>query len=122
MRDKPMNSYKILFMDDEGCVVMATSYLRPFDDIEHIEVELSASKYRGGVLFDLLLCNGISVNRYMMMDFDGEKFDYSSLESVKTVSESAKTAVSGYIRRNDSLLIESVLPNAHRYLIRQGNF
>ncbi|MDR0272477.1 MAG: type II toxin-antitoxin system RnlB family antitoxin [Clostridiales bacterium] len=115
-----MGSYKILPLESGGYVIVATSYLRPFDDIDHIEYDLKGYDYHGGVLFDLLLCNGLSTNRYMKMDFDGEKFDYDSLVLLKNISGSTKEAIGDFFKENDSYLDDSILPNAQRYLIRCG--
>ncbi|MDR1665026.1 MAG: type II toxin-antitoxin system RnlB family antitoxin [Clostridiales bacterium] len=115
-----MDSYKILNLEEYEFAIIATSYLRPLDDKEKIEEELRSRHFRGPVLFDLLLCNGLSLNRYALMEFDGEKFVSSSLKILTNISDVSKRMIFDYFKQNESCIDTSVLPKAQRYLMRKG--
>lgn len=121
--DLSMNCYRILLLQGEyKLAVVATSYLNPFDDIDKIEQELNEfnCKFSGQVLFDLLLCNGLNSNRYVMVNFEAGKFVVSSLVRLNRISESCKKFINDYLKKNDLFLDVSVLPAAQRYLIRNN--
>jgi len=57
-------SYFVEFVNPEFCIIYSISYESPLDYLKSIENTLSALKFSGHVIFDLLLCNGDSANRF----------------------------------------------------------
>lgn len=116
-----MKAYDIIKFDKEyKYLVFATSYENPIDYLDDIENELETEMYSGKILFDLLLCNGMSSNRYIEMEFDGEFFDLFTSKELKDPSKAIKEYIYGYLKDQPLLVQNSVLPNAQRYLIQNG--
>ena len=116
-----MKAYDIIQIDKEyKYVVFATSYENPINQLDDIENELRNKKYSGEVLFDLLLCNGMSSNRYLVMNFDGEYFDVFSSKVIKNLSKVTERYLYNYFKDKPLQIKNSVLPKAQRYLIENG--
>jgi len=117
-----MKNYEIKKIENIGeylFVIFSTSYVSPVEKIMDIEHELK-SHCKGMVLFDLLLSNGISSNRFMEAYFDGKHFNLSSFKTLKQVDICIKEKTIEYYRANTLLLENSILPNAYQYLIING--
>jgi hypothetical protein len=104
---------------DYPFVIFSTSYVSPIENIMDIEQELGFH-FKGKVLFDLLLSNGVSSNRFVEADYDGEKFDYSSFKTLNQVGLEIKKESSEFYRTHTEFLTNSILPNAHQFLIKKG--
>ncbi len=63
-----------------GIIVFSTCYISPIDEIDRIQEEIKG--YNGIVLFDLLMCNGFSSNRFIEGLYDGERFVRSTFKKV----------------------------------------
>lgn len=117
-----MKNYEIQRFDNIGeypFVIFSTSYVSPIETIMDIEQDLEAL-FKGKVLFDLLLSNGVSSNRYLEANFDGKQFDYSSFRSINEIDTEIKKESCEFYRKNKGLLENSILPNAYQYLIKKG--
>lgn len=117
-----MRNYEIQRFDNMSeypYVILSTSYVSPLDDIMDIEHELQPY-YKGKILFDLLLTNGVSSNRFIEAEFDGRKFNYSSFKPLNQVDTEIKKGSSEFYRKHTELLENSILPNAYQYLIKKG--
>ncbi|MGZ0086851.1 type II toxin-antitoxin system RnlB family antitoxin [Caldibacillus thermoamylovorans] len=102
-------------------VVFSTSYVNPLEDIESIQEELK-NRFKGKVLFDLLLSNGNSSNRYLEAEFNGFQFVPSSFKVLEKVDAFIKETTSMFYQNHPDYLANSVLPNAHQFLIKKGKF
>ncbi|MGO4348141.1 type II toxin-antitoxin system RnlB family antitoxin [Paenibacillus sp. MCAF9] len=100
-------------------IIFSTSYMSPIDDIICIEHDLQ-SQYKGKVLFDLLLSNGVSSNRFVEAEFNGEHFDYSSFKTLRSVCIAIKKESTEFYKNHTDFLENSTLPNAYQYLIKKG--
>jgi hypothetical protein len=107
--EKPYNIYLIL----------SNSYNSPIEHLEQIETNLRNS-YSGRVIFDLLLSNGNSSNRFIEAKFDGEKFDYTSFRILPEVDREIKEVSASYYRNNENFLQSSIVSNAFKFLLRKG--
>lgn len=65
----------------------SVDHSRPEEYLPDIERELSRKGYHGHVLFDLLLCNGPTRNRFMDALFDGVRFAPNSWRPSPQVDE-----------------------------------
>ncbi|HGI1702963.1 TPA: type II toxin-antitoxin system RnlB family antitoxin, partial [Streptococcus pyogenes] len=71
-----MKRYHILNLKSDSCkVVVATSYVSPLSQVYAIANELKSVDYKGEVIFDLVLSNGFSSNRFLKTDFDGNQLN-----------------------------------------------
>ncbi|MDD0822344.1 type II toxin-antitoxin system RnlB family antitoxin [Bacillus cereus] len=100
-------------------IVYSVSYISPIEELPDIAEELK-NHFQGKVLFDLLLSNGISSNRFLEAEFDGVTFNYSSFKSLSNVNELIKKGSSMFYQSNIEFLENSVLPNAHQFLVKKG--
>ena len=70
-------------MEKYEAVVYATSYRNPFEEIGKIEMDISNQIPNGGfILFDMLLSNGDSFNRFAEAYFDGNKIQKDTITVV----------------------------------------
>ncbi|WP_058765863.1 type II toxin-antitoxin system RnlB family antitoxin [Exiguobacterium chiriqhucha] len=51
------------------CIVLATSYENPLENLEEIEIDLKKQCYEGPIIFDMLACLGDNNNRFFIMLF-----------------------------------------------------
>lgn len=101
-------------------IVLSTSYINPFDEKDEIENNLKKENYKGKILFDLLLKNGIGYNRYIEIVFDGEKFDINTLKPLENVDQDLKLFSTNFYKNHSHLLENTIVPQAQRFLIRKG--
>lgn len=106
-------------IEEYSFVIFSTSYVSPIERLREIEKELN-SLFEGKVLFDLLLSNGVSSNRYVEAFFNGHNFEYTSFKSLSNVKIELKKESTNFYRNHSELLKNSVLPNAYQYLIKKG--
>ncbi|MFC0190496.1 type II toxin-antitoxin system RnlB family antitoxin [Fictibacillus aquaticus] len=72
-------------------MVVAISYLDPLENMEQIsrlESDLKHYSMSGKILFDLLSYVGNNSERYLTLEFNGERFDLNSCEFVQFPIES----------------------------------
>jgi len=71
-------------------------------------------------LFDFLLSNGLTSKKFLEAKFDGDKFQYTSIRALSNPDNLIKKESIDFYRGNAELLKNNVLPNAHKFLIKQG--
>ena len=109
------------FIDlDKYCLVLPLSYVNPFEDIETFESDLKRLNKKGKIIIDLLLCNGISPNRCVEIDYDGKKLLMNTMKITSTPPDEIKKETQKFYKENPQYLKEGVLPCAQLYLIKQG--
>jgi hypothetical protein len=100
-------------------MVLSTSYVNPLEMLTEIEAEL-ASSYCGKVLFDLLLCNGNSSNRFMEAFFDGKQFVQTSFRILSEVDEEIRRFSANYYKDKPYFIESPLLSNAFKFLLQKG--
>ena len=80
--------------------IFATSGINPLSEISEIEKELTKREGPGFVLFDLLLSNGETSNRYISAFFDGKKFNLETFKTVQSLPREFKKIAKDYYARN----------------------
>lgn len=101
-------------------VVLSTSYQNPLDEIKAIEEELK-DNYKGKIVFDLLLSNGLSSNRFLEAEFDGDQFIISTFKPVEIIDILIKQTLTDFYRSNIQYVESSVLPKSQKFLLKKGN-
>ena len=96
-----MKYYKINKIDDEKTVVFSVSHHSPTEQLDSIANELLRKKFKGVVIFDMLLSNGNTKQRYFESIFNGTSF----------LNESFKIT-----------LVDNshILPKSIKFLIKKG--
>lgn len=104
-------------------LILSTSYFNPLDDLDQLEEELRASlgdKFLGKILFDLLLSNGNSSNRFIEATFNGKELDYSSFKVPSDVDLQIKKLSSSYYSNNELLKDSAVVSDSFKFLLKKG--
>ncbi|PWW26628.1 RnlB antitoxin of RnlAB toxin-antitoxin system [Cytobacillus oceanisediminis] len=116
-----MKNYEIQKVDyhEYPYVIFSTSYVNPIEDIDDIEEELKPL-FKGKVVFDLLLSNGFTSNRFVEAEFDGTRFNHSSFKALKDVNDCIIKEASHFYSSHSGLLKNGILSNAHQFLIKKG--
>ena len=99
-------------------LIFSNSYISPLDDIELLENDLKERNIKGLIIFDLLLCVGFSKNRYLGINFNGKYLDILNTKILDNVSDDIKEESRNFYFKNSSLLENSVLNNAHKYIVK----
>lgn len=101
------------------CIVLSTSYVSPLDEIFELEEKLEEIKFKGNIIIDLLLCNGLT-NRFFKTFFDGEFIDFNSIKADEEVELEVKKISRNFYMKNLELVDDSILPEAHKYIVKNG--
>ena len=116
-----MSDYELLNINQKyQYVVIATSYVNPIDELYNIEDDLRQQKFIGQVVFDLLLCNGITDNRYIEVYFNGSTFDISQSKTLNDIDIEAKKTIYSFYISHINMLDYSSLPKAQQFLLKKG--
>lgn len=116
-----MKNYEIQKVDyqEYPYVIFSTSYVNPIEDIDDIEEELKPL-FKGKVVFDLLLSNGLTSNRFVEAEFDGTRFNHASFKALKDVNDLIIREATNFYSIHSELLKNGILSNAHQFLIKKG--
>ncbi|MBL4932259.1 type II toxin-antitoxin system RnlB family antitoxin [Clostridium paridis] len=108
------------FNMENQCIVLSTSYISPLDEIDVLQDELRKQNYFGTLIIDLLLCNGLSSNRYIEVYFNGDDLDFSTLKVVSNVSTTIRKKSNQFYMSHKDVLNRGILSDAHRYIVENG--
>lgn len=98
-------------------LIFSTSYVNPLECVNDIESSLKENNY-SKVLFDLLLSNGNSTNRFIEATFDGRKLE--NFQTCENVDIEIKRESGRYYQDNNNLLKNSVLSRPQKFLVSKG--
>lgn len=116
-----MSSYKIEEVNDfkYKLIIFSTDYISPIDYLSEIEDYLKTKNYLGEIIFDLLLVNGNSENRFIEAFFNGEKFNRKSFMIANKLSNEIKNVTTEFYFNNLSIVENSRLSNPIKFLIKK---
>lgn len=78
-----MSYIDIQKVNSSTVIIYATSYFNPLSDLEQLSKELNRNiDVSCNLLFDLLLSNGDSYNRFVTCKFDGRKIIRDSIDVI----------------------------------------
>lgn len=113
-----MKRYHILNLKcDPRKVVIATSYVSPLSEVYSIGSELKSTGYIGEILFDLVLSNGFSSNRFLKTNFDGEQLNIGKVEVVSKLEGNILDEVYVFFYQNPQYVKASSLPEPQKYVL-----
>lgn len=114
---------------DKNILVIVKTY-EGIDDIDNLTLLLRESKFEttyDDVIIDLTTVNGVTAsNRYVKIEYYGgdlnllENSIISKEECKEEFINMLKRKSCEYLRSNEQVLINSMLPNAHKFIIKSG--
>lgn len=107
-------------LEQYNIMILSANSLRVDDYLFDVVKELKKIRFKGSVLFDLLLSNGPSLaDRFFSAFFDGKKFDISTFKNIKEIEiEAEKTSNSFYSTHLD-LIDNSILTKPQKFLLKK---
>ncbi len=103
------------------CLVLATSYEDPLEDLDVIELNLKEKGYSGEILFDMLGYVGDNSERFLSCTFNGETLNLDTFQVVKIPKSSAfRKVTNDYFLACSDLLDSTILTNMQKKLITNG--
>lgn len=116
-----MNNYKLIaFQSDERKLVLSTSYASPLSSVFLISDELAKESYQGEVLFDLLLSNGFTPNRFLSMQFDGTKLLPQTARKINDIPEKLLKDIYAFYYEHAEYVEQSSLPDVQKHLLKNN--
>lgn len=113
-----MKRYHILDLySDSRKVVMATSYVSPLSEVFSISDELREINYKGEVIFELVLSNGFSSNRFLRTSFNGEELDIAGIEVLTQIKQNILNEIYTFLSENPQYIKASSLPEPQKYAL-----
>lgn len=112
---KPYTIYK----SGDVYLIIGNDYSRIEEYILPLSQDLSKKKFKGDVVFDLLLSNGNNSTRFFKASFDGINIIPFSLKKLIDPELKILKKTTQYFYKNKSLLLNSVLSNreVERFLL-----
>lgn len=116
-----MNNYELItFKSDERELVLSTSYASPLSSVFIISEELAKQNYKGEVLFDLLLSNGFTPNRFLSMQFDGTKLLPQTTKKIQEIPEKLLKEIYAFYYEHAEYVDQSSLPDVQKHLLKNN--
>ncbi|WP_027716484.1 type II toxin-antitoxin system RnlB family antitoxin [Desulfuromonas sp. TF] len=114
-------AYNLKKISDPECkyIVFSIDYHRIEDYITDLAKELTSKSFSGLVIFDLLLSNGLSSDRYVKAHFDGNKFLLQTMQPLDKVDDKIVKLSSNFYIKKPEYLERSILSRTQKFLIRR---
>ncbi|NMO94234.1 hypothetical protein HII30_00335 [Paenibacillus lemnae] len=100
-------------------LVLSTSYFSPLDYLDEVADTLG-SECEGKILFDLLLSNGNSSNRYIEATFNGREFDYFSFKIPSNIDLETKGISVCFYKDHKQFWESNIVSNSFKFLLKKG--
>lgn len=108
------------FENQLNCLIFSTSYVSLTEQLPDVIRTLKSIDFKGLVIFDLLLSNGNSLNRFISSTFDGISFnDFVILNDQKEIQE-VRGISSAFYSQNHEFVENSILSKSEKRLIQNG--
>ncbi|GGD40948.1 hypothetical protein GCM10012288_13770 [Malaciobacter pacificus] len=115
-----MKYYKINKINNDTIFIHSLSHHSPTEQLETIERELNKISFQGTLIFDLLLTNGNTKQRFFETNFEG-KFTTDKFINVYSKSSELRNIAFSFYKQNLSFVENSlILNNACKFLIKKG--
>lgn len=76
--------YQVERISDQVVIIFCTTYTNPISYLPSIEEDLGKMNFSGKVIFDLLLSNGYSPNRFIEADINKSKINRRSMRVIES--------------------------------------
>ena len=102
--------FEIITINQSTTIVVSKTYLGLGIFISELEEELSQRKFKGEIVFDLLLSNGInSKNRFMHSCCNGKTIFEPELLNPIEISSDCKYYINSFYKLNPGILSKGIL-------------
>ncbi len=119
-----MKDYEIISIDNDkyDAIIYSESQLSPFKDIKNIEKDLRELKIKNKkVLFDMILCRGNNLERFIKCDFDGNLLAINSMEVIRISKKDNLRKISvEYLSKQKDKVESSILTSIQKKMIIKG--
>lgn len=107
-------------LESYNIIILSTNSMRIHDYLFDVVKELKKLRFKGNVLFDLLLSNGPSLaGRFFSAFFDGKKFDLSSFKNIKEVETDVEKMSNSFYSTRLDLIDNSVLTKPQKFILKK---
>lgn len=119
-----MKDYKIVSVDceDYDVIIYSEELNHPLSILKEVEVELRSMRLqRDKILFDMILCRGNTLDRFIVGKFDGNVIIKSSISVLKVDKKSTIRKMSTKLLLNNREMVEnSILTSIQKKMILKG--
>jgi hypothetical protein len=114
------NKYILKELNDQefGFLSLSIDYTRLDEYLFELEKDLKKRGFKGKLIFDLLMNNGIN-DRYYNAFFNGENFELSSLNFITNLNDKILKTSSEYYLANFNLIQESFMSKQSKFIIKK---
>lgn len=99
----------IKMVSHDSMIITAYPDSNPINKLKIIAHELIENKFKGTIVFDLLVFNGNEFNRFVSITFDGLRFDKKNIKYHAHIDPLLEIEQNNFFINNDYLLSASVL-------------
>lgn len=113
-----MTYFKIFKLKNEkyDYLAIAKNYESSLSSIAEIEKYIKQEQAK--ILFDLLVKNGTSSNRFIEYEYQKGRLNQNNFTVVPVVSDNIKAITSKFLQNNQMLIDSSVLPKSLKYILK----
>ena len=102
--------FEIIDINNSTIIVISKTYCGIDYYISELEIELDRRQFRGEIIFDLLLANGLyNQNRFIQSYYYGNKINDFEVLNIKSIKIEYKRYVNNYYLKNLNLLDNGIL-------------
>jgi len=112
-------NYIIEMVSKSKVIIFCTSYINTISCLDEIEIELNKVNFAGTIIFDLLLANGYTSNRFIRAKFFNSKIQRTSMEVIKSLGlfPSIADKINSYYRNNPEFIKNSILSEKEQTML-----
>lgn len=115
------NFYEISRIDESTMLILSTSFHSPLEQLDNITKELVRKKFKGKIIFDMLLSNGSIKERFFESSFHNSVLEKDLLKQSNNLTDDVLTASKKFYSKNIDLIENSMLlSNAMKFVIKKG--
>lgn len=109
---------QVKIVDKKNKVIVLALNNNRFNDIcLEVQKKLAKKSFYGEVIFDLLISNGLSHNRFVSLKFDNDKFIYSTVKELKQVDDDVLDYTNNFYKKHKEYIHNSILPRTEKQRI-----
>lgn len=111
--------YRIEFVSNEFVMIFCTTNVNPISYLPSIETDLKNRNFEGQIIFDLLLANGYTSNRFIQAKVVDHKINRFSMQVINSVSDFIlKKSQEFYIKNRNFVEDSSLMDDEQQELLR----
>ena len=115
-----MKYYRLNKIDDNQTIVYSISFHSPTEQIKSIEKELINKDFKGKVIFDFLLTNGDTKQRYFETFFDGKEINLNNFKNIfEKSNELKKISLEFYFKIFKYVEQSEIVSKSTKFLIKK---